>query len=188
MEWIGEYMNAMARLVEQHGGMVNDFIGDGLMANFGVPVARTSEESIDADATNAVNCALAMGRELARLNVRWRERGSPTGRIRIGILTGPAVVGSLGSADRLKYTAVGDVVNTAARLESFDKESFELDPEQSVCRILVGEPTWRRLGDGFRRYCIGSHVLKGRGEPVIIHHILGRRDRDGTEKDEDYPR
>ena len=72
----------------------------------------------------------------------------------------------------MKYAAVGNTVNTAARLEAFDKMSFEL--EDAVCRVLVGQATLDRLGDRFETTCIGDHVLKGKGEPVTIHRILGR--------------
>jgi adenylate cyclase len=172
MQWIGSYMEAMARLVERHGGFVNDFLGDGLMATFGAPIPRTREEEIDRDAQGAVECALEMAAELERLNERWRQEGGRTARVRIGILTGPAIVGSVGSAERLKYATVGDTVNTASRLESFDKAAFDADPE--AFRILVGEATQRRLGGRFRTRPIGVHRLKGRGESLEIYRVLGR--------------
>jgi adenylate cyclase len=172
MQWIGSYMDAMARLVESHGGFVNDFLGDGLMATFGAPVPRTREEEIDRDAQGAVACALEMALELERLNQRWRQEGGRTARMRIGILTGPAIVGSAGSAERLKYATVGDTVNTASRLEGFDKAAFDADPEDF--RILVGEATQRRLGGRFRTRPIGVHRLKGKGEALEIYRVLGR--------------
>jgi adenylate cyclase len=174
MDWIGGYMDRMAALVETHGGVVADFLGDGLMAAFGVPVARNNEQQIDEDARSAVACGLAMGEALTQLNEAWRRGGQPTARMRVGILTGPAVVGSLGSAERMKYATVGNTVNTASRLESFDKMSFELEPEHSVCRVLVGESTYERLGGRFVTRCLGAHRLKGRGDPVTIYRVLGR--------------
>ena len=68
MEWIGLFLSAMAREVEDHGGIVNDFLGDGLMATFGAPVVRSTEGQVDEDAFNAVECGLAMGAELERLD------------------------------------------------------------------------------------------------------------------------
>ena len=174
MDWIGTYMDRMAYLVEKHGGMVNDFLGDGLMANFGVPVASTTEEEMNRDAINAVECALEMGETLEELNEIWRSEGSPTGRMRVGILTGPGVVGAIGSRDRLKYATVGNTVNTASRLESFDKESFTNEPERSACRILIGHSTLERLEGRFETKCLGEHMLKGKGEPIMIHRVLGR--------------
>ena len=174
MDWIGTYMDRMAYLVEKHGGMVNDFLGDGLMANFGVPVASTTEQEMNRDAINAVECALEMGESLEELNETWRREGSPTGRMRIGILTGPGVVGAIGSRDRMKYATVGNTVNTASRLESFDKASFGSEPEQSSCRILIGHSTCERLEGRFETKCLGEHMLKGKGEPIRIHRVFAR--------------
>src|SRR5262245_10295256 len=172
MAWIGSYLDAMARLVERHGGFVNDILGDGLMATFGAPVRRTAEAEIDRDAASAVACALEMAEELDRLNERWRQRGEPSARVRIGILTGPVVAGSVGSAAHLKYAMVGDTVNTAARLEGFDKAGFDAAPEGF--RILVGEETHRRLGGRFRTRALGPQPLRGKSEPVPIYRVLGR--------------
>ncbi|MCA9573539.1 MAG: adenylate/guanylate cyclase domain-containing protein, partial [Myxococcales bacterium] len=121
MDWLNEYMEAMANQVSAHHGIVDKYIGDAVMAVFGVPLARTSEAETRADARNAIECALGMERELARLNAHWRAAGLPEARMRVGIFTGPLVAGSLGSANRLNYTVIGDTVNTASRLESYDK-------------------------------------------------------------------
>jgi adenylate cyclase len=172
-DWINTYMDAMARLVAQHGGIVDDYAGDGLKADFGVPIARKTQEESAADAAQAVRCSLAMGEELKRLNARWRAAGLPTGRARIGIHTGPVVAASLGSAQRLKYTTIGDTVNVASRLESFDKDGFESSADEP-CRILLGEETFRSLDDAFRTQCIGVHQVRGRREPITIYRLLGR--------------
>ncbi|MBT39564.1 MAG: hypothetical protein CL938_13595 [Deltaproteobacteria bacterium] len=172
MEWLGTYTDRMAHLVEIHGGMVNDFLGDGLMASFGVPIPSVTEEEIAHDATRAVECALAMGEALEALNEDWRRDGRPTARLRVGILTGPAVVGHIGADERMKYATVGNTVNTAARLETYDKTAFEL--EQSTFRILVGQATLDRISDCFTTQSVGDHVLRGRGEPVTIYRVLGR--------------
>ena len=126
------------------------------------------------DAINAVECALEMGESLEELNEIWRREGSPTGRMRIGILTGPGVVGALGSRDRMKYATVGNTVNTASRLESFDKETFTNEPERSTCRVLVGHATFERLEGRFVTKDLGEHMLKGKGEPIKIHRVLAR--------------
>jgi len=122
MDWINEYINAMAQTVEAHGGVVDDYAGDGVKANFGFPVPSESEAEIDERARAAVRCALAMGARMDALNASWRERGLPTGRCRVGVFTGPAVVGCIGGDRSLKLTSVGDTINTAARLEGFAKD------------------------------------------------------------------
>jgi adenylate cyclase len=172
MDWLGTYTERMTELVEQYDGMVHDFLGDGLMASFGLPFPRESVSEIDADAVRAVECALAMGDALEELNEGWRRAERPTARLRVGILTGPVVVGAIGGRDRMKYAAVGNTVNTAARLEAFDKVSFEV--EDSICRVLVGQATLDRLGGRFATQCLGDHRLKGKGEAVTIHRVLGR--------------
>lgn len=173
MAWVSEYLNAMANLVGEHGGVVDDYAGDGIKANFGFPVLRDSEAGLDEDARNSVRCALAMGAEMEALNRRRRERGAPTSRVRIGIHTGPVVVGALGGDQSLKYTSVGDTVNTAARLESFSGDDFGAGTDPAEWRILVGQETRRRLGDAFEVVSIGAHPLKGKGEKVPIHRVLG---------------
>jgi adenylate cyclase len=174
MDWLGTYTEKMTDLVDQHDGMVHDFLGDGLMASFGLPVPRESEEELDSDAVSSVECALAMGDALEELNEVWKRDGRPTARLRVGVLTGPVVIGAIGGTERLKYAAVGNTVNTAARLEAFDKLSFERDVE-STCRVLIGQATLDRLGGRFETECLGDHVLKGKGDAVTIYRVLGRR-------------
>ena len=177
MNWTNEYVETMAQLVMQHGGVVDDYFGDAIKANFGVPVARATNEEISHDARQAVDCALGMEREMERLNRRWRHQGLPSIRLRIGIFTGPVVAGSLGSAERLKYTTLGDAVNVAARLESFEKDSAEVTFGTSGCRILVGESTVNLLGDQYHLQHVGAVGLKGRHELIVIYRVLGRGDR-----------
>jgi adenylate cyclase len=173
MDWINEYMMRMANLVGEYGGVVDDYAGDGIKANFGFPIPSVTDDDIDSDARRAVSCALAMGTAMDRLNVEWRERGLPTGRVRVGIYTGPAVVGILGGGKSMKYTTVGDTVNTAARLEGFAKDDFSAKVERSDWRILIGEGTMERLDGTFRALDLGSHALKGKDQAIRIFRILG---------------
>ena len=106
-----------------------------------------------------------------------RARGWPTGRQRIGLHTGPAVVGAIGGNSRegrLKYTSVGDTVNTAARLESIGG-ALDFDREDALSRVLIGEPTRRLLGDDFVLRDEGLHEVKGKSEPIRIYRVLGER-------------
>jgi len=171
MNWINEYTECMAPLVESHGGIVNSYSGDAIMAVFGVPVPHTSDEEIDRDARRAVECALAMRQELKTLNTGWAARGMPTVAMRVGIFTGPLVTGSIGSMQRLEYAVLGDTTNTAARLESMGKQLTE-EEKTEPCTILVGDATWERLRGRFTTRLVGSKRLKGKSKEVIIHSIL----------------
>jgi adenylate cyclase len=174
LDWLNEYMEVMANAVMAHDGVVEKYIGDSIMAVFGVPVPRTAPEQIARDATNAVRCALAMRREMENLNLLWVQRGLPACSTRIGIHTGSVVAGSLGSLDRQEYTVIGDNVNTASRLESFGKDSE--DPylrDDDKCRILISGPTQAVLDGAFELHQVGTMSLKGKAEKVMIYAVLG---------------
>lgn len=172
MDWLNDYMEAMFEHVAEHHGVINKYIGDSIMALFGAPVARTDEADIKRDAINAVRCALAMNDSLMRLNHDWIDQGKPTVAMRIGIHTGPLIAGSLGSIERLEYTVIGDTVNTASRLESFDKTVHTPDPKHAPCRILVGETTAQYLGDLFPLEYVGDVQLKGKTETTKVYHVM----------------
>jgi adenylate cyclase len=166
----------MAQHVMNHGGVIDKYIGDSIMAILGVPLPRQTDAEISQDAANAVNSALAMERSLKQLNSDWREQHLPTIAMRMGIFTGPLVAGSLGSAQRLEYTVIGDTVNTASRLESFDKDLFALDGLNSPCRIIIGEATLHRLGHHFETQQLGEVSLKGKDQKITVYGVIGRAD------------
>lgn len=172
LDWLNIYLDAMAGIVMRYGGVVDDYAGDAIKANFGVPFARSSEAGIQQDAVNAVSCAAEMEREMHRLNAAHEAQGLPTVGMRIGIYTGPVVAGSVGSTERLKYTTVGDTVNTAARLESLDRELVAETPGKRPCRILVGERTLQYLGGRFHAEPFGELSLKGKSEKILAYRIL----------------
>jgi adenylate cyclase len=184
MDWTNTYLDIMAQSVMKHGGVVDDYFGDAIKANFGVPIARTTEAEIKQDAVNAVNCALAMEKEMERLTRHWQEQRLPTARLRVGIYTGPVVAGSLGTAERLKYTTLGDTVNTASRLESWDKDSREAAFGDRLCRILIGESTWQYLDHQFQSERVGQLTLKGKNEKVTVYRIIGGLDQTDPHADE----
>ncbi len=171
MDWLNEYMEAMAEEIRKHQGIINKYIGDAILALFGFPLARETDDEIKMDAINAVRCSIAMNRRLIQLNRHWKERDLPVTGMRTGIFTGPLVAGSLGSSKRLEYTVIGDTVNIAARLESFDKGSFIPDLDKNPCRILVGESTARLLSSDFMIDCVGEVSIKGKAEKIRIYHI-----------------
>ena len=139
-------------------GTLDKFRGDGMMAFFGAPLTMENH------AERAVEAALQMQEALAELNPR-----NPEGRIlrmRIGINSGNVVVGDIGSPQRKDYTAIGDVVNTASRLESEVARAGE---------IIIGESTWNQIESGFDCEALGEVQLKGKEKGVRPHRVLGRR-------------
>jgi adenylate cyclase len=174
MDWLNEYMETMAGLVMDFGGVVDDYYGDAIKANFGVPLPRTSDEEIAEDARRAVDCALAMAGALQRLNAERSREGTPPVRMRLGIATGPVVAGCLGSAKRMKYTTIGDVVNTAARLESYGKEIGSPGDTPEDAKILVAGETVERLGDAYEAEAVGQLSLKGKSKAVTAYRVRPR--------------
>jgi adenylate cyclase len=169
MDWLNVYMERMTGIIMAHGGIIDDFAGDGIKANFGLPFPEQNESVIRKDALSAVRSALDMEREMQQLNSHWREKGLPEVGMRIGIHTGPAVAGALGGLQRMKYTTIGDTINIASRLESYDKDLGK----EALCRILIGESTLRYLGPEFRTERIGEVSLKGKDEKITIYRVLG---------------
>ena len=176
LDWLNTYLETMVTIIADHGGVVDDYYGDMIKADFGVLTAGQTEEDIKREAKNAVRCAMTMEQEMIRLNAQWQQEGLPAVRMRIGINTGPVVAGSLGSAQRLKFTTVGDSVNIAARLESFKKDSLQTWAEEEVCRILIGEMTKHYLGDhpwGLKE--VGAVTLKGKANTIPVYRLSSQK-------------
>jgi Predicted transmembrane sensor domain len=175
MDWLNEYMAAMAPVISHHGGVIRQYAGDSIVALFGVPVPRRTEDEIARDAVNAVRCAVALERRLLEMNRAWQQAGKPVTGMRIGIVTGEAVSGTLGSTERWEYVVVGDTLNTASRLESFDKDVYPPDPLVRPCRTLIGQSTHAYVGDLFETEWIAESRLKGKSQLVAIYRVLGER-------------
>lgn len=172
MDWLNEYMDAMAQQASLHGGVIAQYSGDAIVVIFGSPVARTTDAEIAEDAVRAVRCALAMEVTLRGLNARWKAEHRPVTGMRVGIFTGPVVSGTVGSAERSEYIVVGDTMNTASRLESSYKELHAPDPVVSPCRIFIGAPTQQLIGDQFETEAVGEVSLKGKEQPVGVYRVL----------------
>jgi adenylate cyclase len=151
---------------------LKQFTGDGILALFGVPVPQTTLAQQSRDAVAAVKCALAMGRLLMELSREWEKAGLPMVSMRAGIYTGEVAAGSIGSDDRFEYAVIGDAVNTASRLESYDKNFADPDKLPNRCRILVGGPTHDLLGDKVLSKEIGMLEVKGKANKVRVYQIL----------------
>lgn len=167
--WFDLYINTMVQIVLEHEGVVLRFVGDGILAAFGCPVPRRDEAAVTADARNAARCALVMERAMERLNDGWREAGLPETGLRVGLHTGELVAGSLGSGPRLEYCLLGDTANVGARLEQLGKEYA--GGAVRYCTILVGEPTWQRLGGTVPGVRIGEIGLRGKRARLAVYRI-----------------
>ena len=175
-EWLNGYLGAMAQVIQEHGGVLKQFTGDGILALFGVPVPHTTTEAQAKDATAAVRCALGLGKRLVELRKDWQAAGLPPVSMRAGIYTGEVAAGSVGSDDRFEYAVIGDVVNTASRLESYDKTLADPDLLPNRCRILIGAPTHDLLGGRFESREIGLLEVKGKANKVPVFQILNEKE------------
>lgn len=139
---LNRYFAVMSKIVHEHGGTIDKFIGDGMMAFFGAP------KQLDNPVQNAFNAARAMLFALDILNLEFAAEGKPVLQIGVGLHAGDAVIGQVGSAERHEYTAIGDTVNTAARIEGLCKDvGYPVVCSESVVAHLVEAGTLIALGD-----------------------------------------
>lgn len=158
VDTLNEYLTAMVEVLFDHGGTLDKYLGDGLMAFFGAPVVEAEH------ATQACRAAIGMLDRLETLNKEWATTGRPRLNIGIGIHTGPAVVGFIGDPDRrMDYTAIGDTVNVASRLEALNKEIGTA--------ILLSAATAQKLDGALPLKSIGERAVKGRAEPIELYTI-----------------
>ncbi len=154
-----EYFNLATRVFARHGGVIDKFIGDGIMVLWGAPADLKDAEY------KACVAALELHAEMGVLNARWRAEGLPEFRTRIGIHTGVVIAGVLGSNDRLSYTAFGDVINVASRIEGINK--------QLGTRMLISETTHAGLGRRLATRRIEELVeLRGRQTRMVLYELL----------------
>lgn len=159
VQFLNTYFAPMIDLILASEGTLDKFMGDAVMALFGAPVQHGD------DALRAVKVALAMQDTLRELNAQWREQGKPEIRVGIGLSTGEVIVGNIGSARRLEYTAIGQHVNYAQRIEALTKE-LPFD-------ILVSEATYEQIKENVDAEKIGPLVLRGKDAPVCVYGIKG---------------
>ena len=152
---LNEFFTIVTEIVFRHGGTVDKFIGDCVMAVWGAPTPQQDHASL------ALAAAEDIVRWLEAGNRGWRDKYNVTVEIAIGVNSGDAVIGNVGSETRMQYTAIGDVVNVAARLETIAR------PQQ----ILVTEAVKSAAGDGFDYRSLGPRQLTGRKEPIHLFEV-----------------
>ena len=158
---LNEYLTAMTNQVFYYDGLLDKYMGDAIMAVFGAPLDQPDH------ARRACLTALAMMRELRRLQNKWEAEGRPVFDIGIGINSGEMVVGNMGSAMRFDYTVMGDMVNLGSRLEGANKEYGT--------NIIISEFTYNHVKDTICCREIDSVRVKGKTRPVRIFELLGEK-------------
>lgn len=156
VEFLNEYFSEMTEIIFDGGGMLDKYIGDGLMALFGPPIPRRD------DVARAVKTAIEMQWALRDLNREWESKGRKKLDVGIGVNTGPVITGNIGSSKRMDYTVIGDAVNLSSRLCSKARGG----------QILVSESTFNAMGRGFASNKLEPIQVKGKVDPVVVYEIL----------------
>jgi adenylate cyclase len=159
---LNRYFTRMSAIVEAHGGVVDKYVGDAIMALFGAPLANPD------DADRAMETALEMCEALDELNAQQEVRGHPAIEVGIGINTDVVIAGNMGSQTRLNYTVIGDGVNLASRLEGLTKT-----PEYAT-RIIISKTTLAKAKGRYQTRLLGQVAVKGKQKPTEIYALLGR--------------
>jgi adenylate cyclase len=152
---LNRYFSAMTDIIFAHGGTLDKYLGDGLMALFGAPTATPE------DASNALNAAVAMQRRVLGINMELRDEGFTEIGVGMGLHTGEVTVGYIGSERRSEYTAIGDAVNTASRLESNARGG----------EILISDATAKAAHSRYRLEARDPISVKNRQQPVVLWEV-----------------
>jgi adenylate cyclase len=159
VEHLGEYLQVLSDHIQTAGGTVDKYIGDAIMALWGAP------RPLPEHALAACTAALRSQKTLRDLRPRWTSEGKPSFEARIGINTGEAVVGNIGSANRMNYTVIGDQVNLASRLEGLNK--------YYGTQILISDATYAAAQAGIVARPLDRVSVKGKRTAVLVYELLG---------------
>ena len=157
-EILNEYFTEMEPIVAKHNGIINKFIGDAVMAIFGEPIQDKNH------ALNAVRCGYEMLVKVKELQRKWASEGKPRIEIGVGINTGEVFVGNIGSVNRMEYTVIGDTVNLASRLESYNKIY--------KTSMLIGSTTYEATKNYIEVIKISDVEIRGKAHKMDIYEVL----------------
>jgi adenylate cyclase len=155
---LNEYFSEIEPIITKYNGVINKFIGDAVMAIFGEPIQDINHPQ------NAVKCACAMLKKVEELQQKWLFEGKPKIEIGIGINTGEAFVGNIGSEKRLEYTVIGDMVNLASRIESYNKVY--------KTNLLISSSTYSQVSDFVDVIKIADVQIRGKAKRMDIYEVL----------------
>ncbi|MEM1252650.1 MAG: adenylate/guanylate cyclase domain-containing protein [Cyanobacteria bacterium P01_H01_bin.21] len=168
LAWLNRYFEVMTECIMTHGGVVDKYIGDAIMAAFGAPISRPG--AIQQDALAAVGASMAMVEQLKALNQEFADQGLPIVKFGIGLHTGPLVAGTVGSRHRANYSLFGDTVNIAARLQDMTKQLTKNSPYP----ILMSEATYQHVADHYTITAEKAHIqLRGRTAQTTVYTLGG---------------
>jgi len=156
-ELLNEFLSEMTEIIHKHGGAVDKYIGDAIMAFWGAPLPSETH------AEDAVSASLEMVERLKEMNVKFKEKGWPELRIGVGISSGMVSVGNMGSKFRMAYTVMGDTVNVASRIEDLTKK-YQVE-------VIASEYT-KRMAPQLKYRQLDTLKVKGRDMPVTIYECL----------------
>jgi len=166
---LNPYLEAMSQVIHKHGGTVDKYEGDAIVAFFGEPVPYKDH------AARALNASLDMRIALTELKAKWAQEGRPSQiEMGVGVNSGEVFVGMLGSEQRINYTVIGDNANLAARLQDLTKAYS--------WPILISESTYQQIKDDFETELADSVTVKGKTKPVNVYKLIGRKGALESEK------
>ena len=155
---LNEYFTAIVPIIEKHNGILNKFMGDAVLAVFGEPIENNHH------ALDAVKCADNMLKKVKQLQEKWLDEGKPKIEIGVGISTGEAFVGNIGSEERLEYTVIGDTVNTASRIENYNKVYRT--------KFLISQETFEQVQKHVDVIKIREVSIRGKAKKINIYEVL----------------
>ena len=155
---LNEYFTAIVPIIENHNGILNKFMGDAVLAVFGEPIENNHH------ALDAVKCADCMLKKVKLLQEKWLDEGKPKIEIGVGISTGEAFVGNIGSEERLEYTVIGDTVNTASRIENYNKVYRT--------KFLISQETFEQVQKHVDVIKIREVSIRGKAKKINIYEVL----------------
>lgn len=168
--WLNVYLEKMVEVILSHGGRVDKFIGDGIMVVWNFPMEQPDHARL------AVLAAVEMQRAVESNAAEWQAMGLPAFRIGVGIHTGPAVVGNIGTPRKMELTPIGDTINVASRLEGLCKTAGKAVGSS----ILLSETTWQAaqeqaensVGANFKVVSAGDVEIRGKSQPMQVYAVL----------------